>query len=75
MKTKQEICEHLREAGFIKDICSCNTGPKQETFKEDAEQLLINDYKKIVTTIEETKINNKVKMYFSENCLLVRRSS
>ena len=48
MKTKQEICEHLREAGFIKDICSCNTGPKQETFKEDAEQLLINDYKKIV---------------------------
>jgi hypothetical protein len=38
-------------------------------------KIFYNDYKKIVTTIEETKINNKVKMYFSENCLLVRRSS
>jgi hypothetical protein len=30
---KQE-CEHIKEYGCIKDICTCNTGPKQETLEE-----------------------------------------
>jgi hypothetical protein len=29
---KQETCEFMKEVGCIKDICTCNTGPKQETF-------------------------------------------
>jgi hypothetical protein len=37
-------------------------------------KIFYNDHKKVVTTIEEKKINTKVKMYFSEECLLVRRS-
>lgn len=27
----KQKCEWLKEVGCIKDICSCNTGPKQET--------------------------------------------
>jgi hypothetical protein len=29
-KLKQDSCEHMKEVGCIKDICTCNTGPKQE---------------------------------------------
>jgi hypothetical protein len=32
---KQLICEHIKEYGCIKDICTCNTGPKQETTLEE----------------------------------------
>lgn len=35
---KQEICEYLKEVGCIKDICSCNTGLKQETLEEFAKR-------------------------------------
>jgi hypothetical protein len=34
-KPKQK-CEHIKEYGCIKDICTCNTGPKQETLEEAA---------------------------------------
>ena len=33
---KQEPCEYLKEVGCIKDICSCNTGPKQEMTPEES---------------------------------------
>jgi len=38
---KQEICEHIKEYGCIKDICTCNTGPKQETLREDNQDTAI----------------------------------
>ena len=28
-RNKQETCEFLKDVGCIKDICTCNTGPKQ----------------------------------------------
>ena len=31
---KQESCEYIKEVGCIKDICTCNTGPKQEPLEE-----------------------------------------
>lgn len=34
---KQESCEYIKEVGCIKYICTCNTGPKQETLEEAAE--------------------------------------
>jgi hypothetical protein len=37
---KQE-CEHIKEYGCIKDICTCNTGPKQETLEEAAKKRYI----------------------------------
>jgi hypothetical protein len=33
-KPKQNTCEHFKEVGCIKDICTCNTGPKQEIWKD-----------------------------------------
>jgi len=36
-KPKQK-CEHIKEYGCIKDICTCNTGPKQETLEEAAKR-------------------------------------
>jgi hypothetical protein len=33
-ESKQPICEHIKEYGCIKDICTCNTGPKQETLEQ-----------------------------------------
>ena len=29
---KQDNCEYIKEVGCIKDICTCNTGPNQQTF-------------------------------------------
>jgi hypothetical protein len=29
-------CEYMKEVGCIKDICTCNTGPKRETLEEAA---------------------------------------
>jgi hypothetical protein len=41
---KQETCEFMKEVGCIKDICTCNTGPKQETvgkeFYESADEVI-----------------------------------
>lgn len=37
-ESKQPICEHIKEYGCIKDICTCNTGPKQETVEEAAKK-------------------------------------
>jgi len=37
-KPKQNTCEHFKEVGCIKDICTCNTGPKQESVEEAAER-------------------------------------
>ncbi len=39
-ETKQESCEYIKEVGCIKDICTCNTGPKQETLEEAAERFV-----------------------------------
>jgi hypothetical protein len=36
-----EKCEYMKEVGCIKDICICNTGPKQETLEEAAETTTI----------------------------------
>ena len=33
-------CEHLKEVGCIKNICTCNTEPKQETLEEAAERYI-----------------------------------
>jgi hypothetical protein len=35
---KKHVCEHFKEVGCIKDICTCNTGPKQETLEEAAKR-------------------------------------
>jgi len=45
MKHKQENCEYIHEVGCIKDICTCNTGPKQETLEEAAERILFENTK------------------------------
>jgi hypothetical protein len=34
----KQTCEHIKEYGCIKDICTCNTGPKQETLEEAAKR-------------------------------------
>lgn len=39
-----KTCEHLKEVGCIKDVCSCNTGPKQKTLEETAERLQKDKY-------------------------------
>lgn len=38
MDTENKICENLHEVGCIKDICTCNNGPKRkiETLEEAA---------------------------------------
>lgn len=59
---KQEPCEYLKEVGCIKDICSCNTGPKQEitleeVFNEEKRQgvkELIDKHKLYPMTPEES---------------------
>ena len=33
----KEPCEYLKKVGCIKDICTCNTGPKEKTLEEAAE--------------------------------------
>lgn len=45
MKHKQENCEYIHEVGCIKDICTCNTGLKQETLEEAAERILFENTK------------------------------
>lgn len=37
-------CEHLKEVGCIKNICTCNTGPKQETLEEAVKKYCIEKY-------------------------------
>jgi hypothetical protein len=32
--TEVNTCKHLKEVGCIKDICTCNKGPKHETLEE-----------------------------------------
>jgi hypothetical protein len=41
-KPKQK-CEHIKEYGCIKDICTCNTGPKQDPTLENA-KLALREY-------------------------------
>jgi hypothetical protein len=41
-KPKQK-CEHIKEYGCIKDICTCNTGPKQDPTLENS-KLALREY-------------------------------
>ena len=34
----KQKCKYMKKVGCIKDICSCNIGPKQETLEEVAEK-------------------------------------
>jgi len=63
---KQE-CEHIKEYGCIKDICTCNTGPKQETLEEAAKKYcLINNIpttQMIVKTNRSCEFETPVTMF------------
>lgn len=58
-------CEHLKEVGCIKNICTCNTGPKQETLEEAAEYKVTKEALKFAKTIcyafKESKQDDLVK--------------
>jgi hypothetical protein len=54
---KQEICEHIKEYGCIKDICTCNTGPKQETLEETALEYASEKLGRIVPIYKELDAN------------------
>jgi hypothetical protein len=51
LEHKQETCEFMKEVGCIKDICTCNTGPKQGTMSEAIKQVIDNQLKQ--ETVEE----------------------
>ena len=51
-KPKQESCEYIKEVGCIKDICTCNTGPKQETLEQAAKEFLKNVNTKVHKDLE-----------------------
>jgi hypothetical protein len=59
---KQESCEYIKEVGCIKDICTCNTGPKQETLEEAAKRYIENVMRFSFTSLEtKTQANRMLK--------------
>jgi len=71
-----EKCEYMKEVGCIKDICICNTGPKQETLEEAAKIHLNsgkipNDYQSFIQgskwQAERSYSKEEVRLMLSES--------